>query len=274
MRQKRRRGRTLRRPGTRDRGGAPPGGHTSAAAGWFSVWPEPIGLAAIGDPALVEYLLSKGADPNEVDPDGISILGWATIINRPQTVKTLLAHGAEVNHKDRFGMTPLLYAASINFGDTEVLDKLIAAGADLIMIGSLFAGTDESPGETILFEGRSYKVYQGMGSIESMRKGSADRYFQQADSGKMVPEGIVGRVPYKGPVEDSVYQLIGGLRAGMGICGASRSTAAIARTRSAGVACVSRSPKARLPTWSWFCMKAMKAVGGRCALGSPRAVPR
>jgi ankyrin repeat protein len=83
------------------------------------------------DPALVEYLISKGADPNEVDPDGISILGWATIINRPQTVKALLAHGAKVNHVDRFGMTPLLYAASINFGDTEVLDTLIAGGADL-----------------------------------------------------------------------------------------------------------------------------------------------
>lgn len=97
--------------------------------------------------------------------------------------------------------------------------KAIAAGADSVMIGSLLAGTDESPGETILFEGRSYKVYRGMGSLESMRKGSADRYFQKRQADKMVPEGIVGRVPYKGPVAESIFQLTGGLRAGMGITG-------------------------------------------------------
>lgn len=113
---------------------------------------------------------------------------------------------------------PLIADGGIKYsGD---ITKALAAGADSVMIGSLFAGTEESPGETILFEGRSYKVYQGMGSIESMRKGSADRYFQKTESGKMVPEGIVGRVPYKGSVADSVFQLIGGLRAGMGICGA------------------------------------------------------
>ncbi|MFL6214410.1 MAG: ankyrin repeat domain-containing protein [Blastocatellia bacterium] len=83
------------------------------------------------DSTMVEYLFSKGANPNEVDGDGISVLGWAAIINRPNTVKALLTRGADVNHVDRFGMTPLLYAASINFGDTEVLDRLIAAGADL-----------------------------------------------------------------------------------------------------------------------------------------------
>ncbi len=97
--------------------------------------------------------------------------------------------------------------------------KAIAAGSDSVMIGSLLAGTDESPGETILFEGRSYKVYRGMGSLESMRKGSADRYFQEGQADKMVPEGIVGRVPYKGPVAESIFQLTGGLRAGMGITG-------------------------------------------------------
>lgn len=97
--------------------------------------------------------------------------------------------------------------------------KAIAAGADSVMIGSLLAGTDESPGETILFEGRSYKVYRGMGSLESMRKGSADRYFQERQADKMVPEGIVGRVPYKGPLAESIFQLTGGLRAGMGITG-------------------------------------------------------
>ncbi|OGC91031.1 MAG: IMP dehydrogenase [candidate division Zixibacteria bacterium RBG_16_53_22] len=113
---------------------------------------------------------------------------------------------------------PLVADGGIKYsGD---ITKALAAGADSVMIGSLLAGTEESPGETILIEGRSYKVYQGMGSIESMRKGSADRYFQQTESGKMVPEGIVGRVPFKGSVADSVFQLMGGLRAGMGICGA------------------------------------------------------
>ena len=87
------------------------------------------------------------------------------------------------------------------------------------MVGSLFAGTDESPGETVLYQGRRYKNYRGMGSIDAMKAGSSDRYFQEK-SKKLVPEGIVGRVPYKGPVQDSVHQLMGGLRAGMGYIGA------------------------------------------------------
>ena len=101
------------------------------------------------------------------------------------------------------------------------ITKALAGGADSIMIGSLFAGTEESPGETILFQGRSYKVYRGMGSMEAMKAGSKDRYFQE-DTGlqkKLVPEGIVGRVPYRGPLADTVYQLVGGLKAGMGYVG-------------------------------------------------------
>jgi IMP dehydrogenase len=99
--------------------------------------------------------------------------------------------------------------------------KALAAGADSVMIGSLFAGTEESPGETILFQGRSYKVYRGMGSIEAMKEGSKDRYFQEEVEldKKLVPEGIVGRVPYRGPLADTVYQLVGGIRAGMGYLG-------------------------------------------------------
>ena len=98
------------------------------------------------------------------------------------------------------------------------LAKTIAAGADCAMIGSLFAGTDESPGETFLYQGRSYKSYRGMGSIGAMARGSADRYFQQdiEDSLKLVPEGVEGRVPYRGPIGDVVHQLVGGLRAAMG----------------------------------------------------------
>jgi IMP dehydrogenase len=101
------------------------------------------------------------------------------------------------------------------------ISKAIAAGADSVMIGSLFAGTDESPGEIILFQGRSFKSYRGMGSISAMKEGSRDRYGQgdQTQSSKLVPEGIEGRVPHKGPLSSLVHQLVGGLKAGMGYCG-------------------------------------------------------
>ena len=98
------------------------------------------------------------------------------------------------------------------------LPKAIGAGASAIMIGSLFAGTEESPGEFEIFQGRRFKVYRGMGSIGAMKAGSKDRYFQENEQ-KLVPEGIEGRVPYKGSLSEVVYQLIGGLRAGMGYCG-------------------------------------------------------
>jgi IMP dehydrogenase len=99
--------------------------------------------------------------------------------------------------------------------------KALAGGAACVMIGGLFAGTDESPGETILFQGRSYKVYRGMGSLEAMREGSKDRYFQEETDSekKLVPEGIVGRVPYRGPLADALYQLVGGVCSGMGYLG-------------------------------------------------------
>ncbi|MUT67951.1 IMP dehydrogenase [Paenibacillus sp. NEAU-GSW1] len=100
------------------------------------------------------------------------------------------------------------------------ITKAIAAGASAIMIGSLFAGTAESPGETEIFQGRSFKVYRGMGSLGAMKEGSKDRYFQENES-KLVPEGIEGRVPFKGPMADTVHQLLGGLRSGMGYCGTS-----------------------------------------------------
>ncbi|MFD0590518.1 IMP dehydrogenase [Paenibacillus sp. GCM10027627] len=100
------------------------------------------------------------------------------------------------------------------------ITKAIAAGASAIMIGSLFAGTSESPGETEIFQGRSFKVYRGMGSLGAMKEGSKDRYFQENEN-KLVPEGIEGRVPYKGPLADTVHQLLGGLRSGMGYCGTS-----------------------------------------------------
>lgn len=112
---------------------------------------------------------------------------------------------------------PIIADGGIKFsGDVA---KAIAAGADVVMIGSLLAGTEESPGEIEIYQGRSYKVYRGMGSLAAMKEGSCDRYFQE-NILKLVPEGVEGRVPYKGPLADTVYQLIGGLRAAMGYCGA------------------------------------------------------
>ena len=111
---------------------------------------------------------------------------------------------------------PLIADGGVKYsGD---ITKAIAAGADCVMIGSLFAGTEESPGETILYQGRTFKSYRGMGSLGAMAQGSSDRYAQES-SGKLVPEGIEARVPYKGSLSDLVYQLVGGLRAGMGYCG-------------------------------------------------------
>jgi IMP dehydrogenase len=116
--------------------------------------------------------------------------------------------------------TPVIADGGIK--QTGDIAKAIAAGADAVMIGGLFAGVDESPGEMVLYEGRSYKYYRGMGSLEAMKQGSRDRYFQDAedDIAKLVPEGIEGRVPHKGPLGDTIYQMVGGLRAAMGYCGA------------------------------------------------------
>jgi IMP dehydrogenase len=115
---------------------------------------------------------------------------------------------------------PMIADGGIRFTGDVV--KALAAGAGTVMMGGMFAGTEESPGETIIFEGRKFKSYRGMGSIEAMQKGSKDRYFQDAedDIKKLVPEGISGRVPYKGALSEIVYQVIGGLKAGMGYCGA------------------------------------------------------
>jgi IMP dehydrogenase len=120
--------------------------------------------------------------------------------------------------------------------------KALAAGADSVMMGSMFAGTEESPGESFLLEGRRYKLVRGMGSLSAMEEGSADRYFQegQPDARKLVPEGIEARVPYKGPVSDTIFQLVGGLQSGMGYCGAGdleelRETAVFCRVTFGGL---------------------------------------
>lgn len=112
---------------------------------------------------------------------------------------------------------PIIADGGIKYSGDVV--KAIASGADCVMLGNLFAGTEESPGESEIYQGRRFKVYRGMGSLGAMKEGSKDRYFQENEK-KLVPEGIEGRVPYKGPLADTVFQLIGGLRAGMGYCGA------------------------------------------------------
>ena len=113
---------------------------------------------------------------------------------------------------------PIIADGGIKFSGDLV--KALAGGASVVMIGSMLAGTDESPGQVVLYQGRRYKQYRGMGSLGAMKDGSKDRYFQEgAEELKLVPEGIEGRVPYKGPLSETLHQLIGGLRAGMGYTG-------------------------------------------------------
>jgi IMP dehydrogenase len=135
--------------------------------------------------------------------------------------------------------TPIIADGGVKYsGD---ITKAIAAGANSVMIGGLFAGTDESPGELILYQGRTYKVYRGMGSLGAMEAGSKDRYAQEGvESRKLVPEGVEGRVPYKGAISASIQQLVGGLKSGMGYCGCSsieelRKNARFVRITPAGL---------------------------------------
>ncbi|MGD8966416.1 MAG: IMP dehydrogenase [Anaerolineae bacterium] len=187
-------------------------------------------VTAEGTRALVE----RGVDAVKVGvgPGSICTTRVVTGAGMPQiTAVTECAAAARP-----YGI-PVIADGGIKYsGD---IAKAIAAGAHTVMIGSLFAGTEESPGERILYEGRTYKVYRGMGSLGAMKGQTADRYFQ-ADSRKLVPEGIEGMVPYKGPLSDLVYQLVGGLRSGMGYCGCRtleelRERARFVRITSAGL---------------------------------------
>lgn len=168
----------------------------------------------VATPEATEDLIKAGADCVKVGigPGSICTTRVVAGIGVPQV--TAVMDCAEVGHK--YGV-PVIADGGIKFSGDVV--KALAAGASVCMMGSLFAGTEESPGETILYRGRSYKSYRGMGSIGAMEKGSKDRYFQN-DAKKLVPEGVEGMVAYKGKVEEIVYQMVGGLRAGMGYCGA------------------------------------------------------
>lgn len=159
-------------------------------------------------------LIDAGADCIKVGigPGSICTTRVVAGIGVPQI--TAVFDAASVAHS--LGI-PVISDGGIKYSGDIV--KAIAAGANVVMLGSLLAGCDESPGEDEIFQGRKFKVYRGMGSITSMTKGSGDRYFQE-NNGKLVPEGVEGRVPYKGSVSDTIFQLIGGLRSGMGYCGA------------------------------------------------------
>jgi len=170
----------------------------------------------IATPEAAEELIRAGADAVKVGVGPGSICTTRIVAGAGIPQITAIAQCAAV--ANRFDV-PVIADGGIKFsGD---ITKAIAAGASSVMIGSLFAGTEESPGETVLFQGRSYKVYRGMGSLGAMERGGRDRYCQEegVEEAKLVPEGIEGRVPYKGTLAASVYQLVGGLRAGMGYCG-------------------------------------------------------
>jgi len=172
------------------------------------------GNIATGEAARA--LIDAGADAVKVGigPGSICTTRIVAGVGVPQI--TAIMDVAAVTHKAGI---PLVADGGIRYsGDVA---KAIAVGADVVMAGSLLAGTDESPGEKILFEGRVYKTYRGMGSLGAMQKGSKDRYFQADvdETDKLVPEGIEGRVPYKGKAQDVLYQMVGGLRSGMGYCG-------------------------------------------------------
>jgi len=174
-----------------------------------------VGNIATGNAA--KYLVEAGADAVKVGigPGSICTTRVVAGVGYPQLSAIL-----EVSKALKGSGVPVIADGGIRF--TGDIPKAIAAGADCVMLGSLLAGTKESPGETIIFEGRKFKSYRGMGSVEAMKQGSKDRYFQDVedDIKKLVPEGIVGRVAYKGDLFESIHQFIGGLRAGMGYCGA------------------------------------------------------
>ena len=193
----------------------------------------------VGNIATAEaakYLVEAGADAVKVGigPGSICTTRVIAGVGVPQ----LTAVNDVAQALEGTGI-PVIADGGIRY--TGDIVKAIAAGADTIMVGSMFAGVEESPGETIIYEGRKFKSYRGMGSIEAMQKGSKDRYFQDAedDIKKLVPEGISGRVPFNGNLNEVMYQIIGGLRAGMGYCGAASidtlKGAKFVRITSAGI---------------------------------------
>ena len=173
----------------------------------------PVIAGNVATAAGTEALIEAGADAVKIGigPGSICTTRVIAGIGVPQI--TAVYESAQVAR--RYGI-PIIADGGIKYsGD---IAKAIAAGANVVMMGNILAGTDESPGETVIYQGRSYKVYRGMGSLGAMKLGSKDRYFQ-SEAKKLVPEGIEGRVPYKGMLADTIFQMVGGLRASMGYCG-------------------------------------------------------
>lgn len=197
-------------------------GHTHGVVGILKEvkekFPEiDVVVGNVATAAGARYLADAGADAVKVGigPGSICTTRIVAGVGVPQ-LSAILDVAAALENSD----IPIIADGGIRYTGDVV--KALAAGAGSVMLGSMFAGVDESPGETIIYEGRKFKSYRGMGSIEAMQQGSGDRYFQseQDDMLKLVPEGISGRVPYKGTLAEVMYQIIGGLRAGMGYCGA------------------------------------------------------
>jgi IMP dehydrogenase len=202
-----------------------------------AVYPQlEVVVGNIATAEAAKYLAEAGADAVKVGigPGSICTTRVIAGVGVPQ----LTAVNEVAKALEGTGV-PVIADGGIRY--TGDIVKAIAAGADIVMLGSMFAGVEESPGETIIYEGRKFKSYRGMGSLEAMQKGSKDRYFQDAedDIKKLVPEGISGRVPYRGKLIEVMFQLIGGLRAGMGYCGAANieklKGARFVRITSAGV---------------------------------------
>jgi IMP dehydrogenase len=164
-----------------------------------------------------KYLIENGADGIKVGigPGSICTTRIIAGVGVPQ-----LSAIYDASTEAKKAGVPIIADGGLRYSGDIV--KALAAGGNCVMVGSMFAGTEESPGETIIYNGRKFKAYRGMGSIDAMKAGSADRYFQKGEVNvmKLVPEGIVGRVPFKGKLAETVYQLVGGIRAGMGYCGA------------------------------------------------------
>jgi IMP dehydrogenase len=197
-------------------------GHTKGVVGILqqvkNTFPDlDVIVGNIATPEAARYLVDAGADAVKVGigPGSICTTRVVAGVGFPQFSAVL-----QVAEAIKGSGVPVIADGGIRY--TGDIPKAIAAGADCVMLGSLLAGTKESPGETIIYEGRKFKSYRGMGSVEAMKQGSKDRYFQDVedDIKKLVPEGIVGRVPYKGDLFESIHQFVGGLRAGMGYCGA------------------------------------------------------
>ena len=198
-------------------------GHTKGVVGLLrqikDTYPNlDVVVGNIATAEAAKYLIENGADGIKVGigPGSICTTRIIAGVGVPQ-----LSAIYDASTEAKKAGVPIIADGGLRYSGDIV--KALAAGGNCVMVGSMFAGVEESPGDTIIYNGRKFKAYRGMGSIDAMKAGSADRYFQKGSEGnimKLVPEGIVGRVPFKGKLSETVYQLVGGIRAGMGYCGA------------------------------------------------------